>query len=1363
MQPLQSTRRNPTKSSYFISRQVPAEDLDDDFTRALTAGASAVPSSTPAALGARKASKSSLSLLAIHTSPVDAHSASSPRQSLSSRSAGAPGSPHSPILPRIPHQSLGLDKFNQDLLAAEFSPLASHSPRLSGGAQRNRSDSFDTLDMTSSLPISPSRIKTIFGAHGSTFSEAHLAADANDPALAASRRPIWRSRRTKERSLDDPGLAVSKHPPRGMKGPTNSRLVPRSSSASLGEMTNDLHRRQEMVAPNDYSKLPALTLATSDEAQSSSHEKEDEDEETEAFDDDDEETAEVEAGGTRWAKTGVRGETYTVELGSAVLDDDESAQLGAAGDEDDEGPQVFLEASQFLDPDSQGFVEAESPPQGQYAAPHLGSGEATLSPASDKTPRTSPVLTRASVEEAPVRDKLSLLAVGTAPVITPSTPSPPPTPAHTTASFAPPSPSTGSTSSPVRSSADFVVAVVGPRGVGKSTVIRRGLKKPAARPVVLAQDDQDNRVTTCTSHFTIAGQARSIEVLEIDMGLLEYNSEGVIWPEGLPPCEGAMLCYESTDPRALDSLSRLLQAFWTRGSDVPLIVLACKANADLRLNATDPNKAAAVCNIYGAGIVSLDGGPEDRGRKMKESFNWMIRTIMDNRGESRRAPSAASSRNRKHSSVDGTSAAASMKQARPSSGRRTSLPASDPVTFSDPFDGGSSHASANPSAEDGDQPRRVSRTDPSLGLGRSLAVVEEAPLAEVTPPFRRPSTQGGLLGLHITAEDPTASAPAAAAATPATASTTEADKAVTRRSTSIRISPSRVSVDFGGKVARPPSLDLFFSRDDMIDKFLFASVTGNDDNYVTLFLIVFRRFARPFDVLSKLIERFTYVAGRLRTDPLLSRFAQMKLCGTLSVWFTVYPGDFSAPATSALLQPFLEGLLPSGATWVAHYAVDMLPKLADVSRMNDPESTWALPDKRLDSVEPTDDSVPFPSVGQTPAAGRQPSAESRTSRLDKGIESLRRSNESHSSINSPSSHLELPASNRLSDLTPPPSSSASEPTRERTDSETPTIATLDTSAGDTNSINNDSIGSTTGSSTSWRKRPSSLILTLLDASNALMDVSEEAIATQITRLTWMSFADITPRDLIRHVLAPRDPSDPSRAMRDEDSSVKRSIAFVNYLANWVASMTLVQPKLKWRVRMLEKLIGVAYHLREQENFDALMGVLAGLNLQPLYRMKELKETVWVRLGGDHENAPKRLRSLYRLMAHTKSFAAYRLAIASSGSNMLPYLGVHLQDITTINEIKSDMRDGKVNWSKFQKMGESAAVVLDCARLSPTLPIDPLIERCILDALLLSEQEQYDLSKAYEPLGTTTTSRGSGRTAGARAKFRNLTERSAFFA
>jgi len=150
-------------------------------------------------------------------------------------------------------------------------------------------------------------------------------------------------------------------------------------------------------------------------------------------------------------------------------------------------------------------------------------------------------------------------------------------------------------------------------------------------PDVVGRDERGNKAVVSACQFNIASQARTIEVLEIDTPILQYNSEGLVWPATLPKPQGAMLCYDATDPGALDGLRTLLKAFWTRGTDMPLIVLACKADPELSRNAVDPNEAAQVCNVFGAGIVNLDGGVDDKGRKMKESFNWMVRTIMDNR------------------------------------------------------------------------------------------------------------------------------------------------------------------------------------------------------------------------------------------------------------------------------------------------------------------------------------------------------------------------------------------------------------------------------------------------------------------------------------------------------------------------------------------------------------------------------------------------------------------------------------------------------------------------------------------------------------------------------------------------------------
>jgi hypothetical protein len=160
-----------------------------------------------------------------------------------------------------------------------------------------------------------------------------------------------------------------------------------------------------------------------------------------------------------------------------------------------------------------------------------------------------------------------------------------------------------------------------------------------------------------------------------------------------------------------------------------------------------------------------------------------------------------------------------------------------------------------------------------------------------------------------------------------------------------------------------------------------------------------------------------------------------------------------------------------------------------------------------------------------------------------------------------------------------------------------------------------------------------------------------------------------PRDLIRYVLSPRSSLSAAESITHSKSPVSRSIRFLNFLSDWcvpshcrtrrshtanrVASLILVQPRSKNRMRLFERFIAIADSLRrDMENFDALMGVLAGMNSQPVFRLTEDLEPLKSR------DEYKRFRSLNRLMSNNKSFAAYRMALSSSGPAALPYLLVH---------------------------------------------------------------------------------------------------------
>lgn len=184
----------------------------------------------------------------------------------------------------------------------------------------------------------------------------------------------------------------------------------------------------------------------------------------------------------------------------------------------------------------------------------------------------------------------------------------------------------------------------------------------------------------------------------------------------------------------------------------------------------------------------------------------------------------------------------------------------------------------------------------------------------------------------------------------------------------------------------------------------------------------------------------------------------------LSTWFQAYPGDFTGRATFESLQSFLESLLPRGATWVAHYAIELIPLLKSVSRMDDPDTSWALPDESL---------IPPPPETVVEGERRRPS-------LVPSFES--------------SGGAPTPRLGGTEAFNPAFDSSSFPPLRRR-ESDTKT--------------------SGTGDSTERRREGKDGKATqmglLLEYSNTLLleGSSEDMIATQITRLAWDAFSEIT--------------------------------------------------------------------------------------------------------------------------------------------------------------------------------------------------------------------------------------------------------------
>ncbi|RUP48548.1 hypothetical protein BC936DRAFT_144412, partial [Jimgerdemannia flammicorona] len=112
-------------------------------------------------------------------------------------------------------------------------------------------------------------------------------------------------------------------------------------------------------------------------------------------------------------------------------------------------------------------------------------------------------------------------------------------------------------------------------------------------------------------------------------------------------------------------------------------------------------------------------------------------------------------------------------------------------------------------------------------------------------------------------------------------------------------------------------------------------------------------------------------------------------------------------------------------------------------------------------------------------------------------------------------------------------------------------------------------------------------------------------------------------------------------------------------------------------------VGEIHALRNMNNYNTLMAILAGINSAPIMRLKNTRDLISVK------KIHKSFKSLERLMGSDKSFSTYRLALKNSEPPGIPYIGIHMQDLLSLVEGNKDFRsDGAVHWDKFRLMGET---------------------------------------------------------------------------
>lgn len=401
-----------------------------------------------------------------------------------------------------------------------------------------------------------------------------------------------------------------------------------------------------------------------------------------------------------------------------------------------------------------------------------------------------------------------------------------------------------------------------------------------------------------------------------------------------------------------------------------------------------------------------------------------------------------------------------------------------------------------------------------------------------------------------------------------------------------------------------PSDENGYTFDQLVDRLLAQPMSKNDTKFVSVFLALYRRFATPSQLLEAILKRFEALVKN-KDLPLIRVIAQLRYLAVLHQWVAYYPGDFAYPTTRKLIRKFASSLAANREFSAA--AMEIIRDLDMVAE--DDDTDWACSDRQRAQND------------QLPAFYNTV--------LDEDSED--------DDFTRAIGHMSM-GSDRLS------------------------VARSSMTAGSKST--NDSLGSSLTLVTQVERNerlarqlePNPVKPLSKMQWHQLMACDDDVIARELTRIDWIMFSSVRPRDLVRHVSL----STEAKKQCKQLENVTRMAAHFNHVACVVQNYTLLRDKPKHRALMLEKWMRIARQVRKLNNYNSLGAIIAGIKSNAVHRLIATRDLVPQPVNHD-------FLKLDILMGTQKSHFAYRLAWENSSGERIPYLPLYRRDLVSASE------------------------------------------------------------------------------------------------
>ena len=333
------------------------------------------------------------------------------------------------------------------------------------------------------------------------------------------------------------------------------------------------------------------------------------------------------------------------------------------------------------------------------------------------------------------------------------------------------------------------------------------------------------------------------------------------------------------------------------------------------------------------------------------------------------------------------------------------------------------------------------------------------------------------------------------------------------------------------EMAEKDTVGTGFTFDELVDGLLSLPMSKSDARFTAVFLCLYRKFAAPTELFCAILRRFELL--HTNGEPQLLRISsQLRHLAILAQWISEYPGDFAHPLLHHHTSEIIKRL---EANRVFAAAASEIRAQLDITT-DDDDTFWACSDRNKGRASLLASFSTIPSIRNTVTTITM---DQNSHDKDKGSQGTNESNAratQHSKASSSISSFDRPSSISGSSISTP-------------------LSSAEAAQRQAELLKNSGRGPLT--KIQWHQ---------------FIESPNEDIAREMTRIDWIMYSSIRPRDLIRHVSLSPNEKEKCTGL----GHVTRMINQFNHLAFWVANMILLRDKAKHRSQALEKFMDLAW-------------------------------------------------------------------------------------------------------------------------------------------------------------------------------------------